>query len=254
MPAYSFLNENTCPCSAALAAPATPVTFEKLTFWTLGYGGWLGVAMLPILWSIPVSKTVRAALSVLMLPLSALTLTAVFACFYVTSLFTYHMASVMISPQFLHSCIGIVCISIASLAFWIGSSKRLDIRVQMEYEAKKDEEDGEETVGNEEDGDETVGNEEDGEETVGNEEDGDETVGSEENGEEDGEEDGEETEEETEEETVGSEEDGEASDDSHEETVGSDESDNSHTNSANDTTWRETANFEGLRTAAPLPE
>ncbi len=221
MPAYSFLNENTCPCSAALAAPAAPVTFEKLTFWTLGYGGWLGVAMLPILWSIPVSKTVRAALSILMLPLSALTLTAVFACFYMTSLFTYHMASIMISPQFLHSCIGIVCLAIGSVAFWIGSSKRLDIRVQMEYEAKKDEEDGEETVGSEEDGDETVGSDDDAEETDDGEQDGEEAVGSEEDG---------------------------------EDTVGSEESDNSHTNSANDTTWRETANFEGLRTAAPLPE
>ncbi len=218
MPAYSFLNENTCPCSAS------PVTFEKLTFWTLGYGGWLGVAMLPILWSIPVSKTVRAALSILMLPLSALTLTAVFACFYVASLFTYHMASVMISPQFLQSCIGIVCIAIASVAFWIGSSTRLDIKIQME---RANQEDGEETVGSEEDDD----TEEDGEETVGSEEDG----------------------EDTEEETVGSEED---EDEDGEETVGSEESDNSHTNSSNDedATWRDTANFEGLRTAAPLPE
>lgn len=214
MPSLSYsILENTCP-----ATPAT-ATFEKLTFWTLGYGGWLGVSLLPLVWALPASKTLRTILSILALPTCAMIMTGVFSAVYIMSLFTYHMSIVMISPHFLHSCIGIVCLSVGSVGFYLaGNNIKILVNSVPDTEGSD--------VGD-------VGSESESESE------------SEDAKSEDAEsESAESAESESESESAESE-DAESED---AESEGSEDID------TNKDAWRETANFEGVRTAAPLPE
>lgn len=203
---YSFL-QNTCPATATATATAT---FENLTFWTLGYGGWLGASILPIVWSLPVSKTLRTILSILALPTCAMIMTGLFSAFYLGSLFTYHMSVVMISPQFLHSCIGMVCLSVGSIVFFLVGSNSLKICI---HKAPEDDE---------------VAETNDEADNTDNEDS------------------------ETNDENENTDNDNEDSESNNDTENTDDEAENTDNN--DDNAWRETAHFEGLRSAAPLPE
>jgi hypothetical protein len=96
-------------------------TMEKLLFWTLGYGGWLGVALLPTVWSLPspASKSVKMMVSFLMPPMVAILITGFFYSVYGFAYITHTVSSAMINPVFLRSCIGMVCISLASVGLYM---------------------------------------------------------------------------------------------------------------------------------------
>ncbi len=198
--------ENTCPAPTNL--------FDKLVFWTLGYGGWMGVALLPVVWSLPVSKTVRTFASVLLVPTSAFVVTAAFSAFYMFSLFLYNMASIMISPTFLHSCLGIVCIGVGSVGMFVASG-RVGIRIQVDKDAQESEGESEGSEG------ESEGSEGESEGSEGSQ---DESEGSQDESE-------------------------ESQEESHNDSEGSVEKED-----GKDDSWRKEANFEGLRKADPLPE
>jgi hypothetical protein len=97
-----------------------PFTMEKLLFWTLGYGGWLGIALLPVFWSLPnASVSIKVVTSILIPPVIAIVVTGLFYILYGFAYITNKMTSVMLSPLFLQSCIGMVCVSFASVGLYI---------------------------------------------------------------------------------------------------------------------------------------
>ncbi len=184
----------------------------------------MGVSLLPILWSLPLSGTIKLMLTFLTPAISALAVTGFFAIFYFAGVFTYSVSSVMIHPVFLETCVSIVCLSIASVAFFLINSRRMEITIKNE-EAKKEEDnsENEEADENDESGDEKD------EEANENDESGDE---------------------EKDEEDVGS--DGEdGTNESEEAEVGSD---GTVSDASSVSAWRETANFDGVRNAPPLSE
>jgi hypothetical protein len=212
---YSFLSASpacpTCPTgpagSASFANPAP--LYENLVFWTLGYGGWTGIALLPIVWSLSVSRSMKAVLSVLLIPTTALVVTASFGGFYLFANFVHAIASVMISSAFIHSCLAIVCVGVGSVGMFLAGSKRLEIQMVVETVETTNSDAGSET------GDD-----------VGSDEESDESDESHTSADDDG-----------------------STEESTEEDASSEDSTDS-----TDNTWRETANVEGLREAAPLPE
>jgi hypothetical protein len=110
--------------------------YENLVFWTLGYGGWTGIALLPIVWSLSVSKSVRAILSILLIPTTALVVTASFGGFYLFANFVHAITSVMISAQFIHSSLAIVCVGVGSVGLFLAGTKRLEIQMVVETEVR----------------------------------------------------------------------------------------------------------------------
>lgn len=134
---YSFLT--TPPMCPACPTSECQAQFENLVYWTLGYGGWTGIAFLPIVWSLSVSKGVRAILSVLVIPTTAFVITASFTGFYLFSQFLYKISAIMVSAKFIHSSLAIICVSVGSLGAYLASSKRLEIVVQTNAEVEENE-------------------------------------------------------------------------------------------------------------------
>jgi hypothetical protein len=58
-------------------------------------------------------------------------LTVAFSTFYLFSQFMHHMAFVMVSPQFLQSCIEIVCFDVGSAGLFVANRNRLEICMVM---------------------------------------------------------------------------------------------------------------------------
>ena len=94
---------------------------ENLLFWTMGYGGWLGVALLPHVWSLPApaSRGIKLLMTVLIPSVTATLLTGFFYAFYTVAYVTYYMSSIMIHPVFLRSCVGSVCLALGSIGFFL---------------------------------------------------------------------------------------------------------------------------------------
>jgi hypothetical protein len=161
-------------------------TFEQLVFWCIGYGGWMGVGILPVILVATDSNKMRAVLFFLAPPTCALLMTTAFSTLYGISKFFHFMSSIMISPFFLNSATGSAALSIIlfSCVFY-GMDAFAPHRVQKMVEAEKaregeSEEESEEDVGSSE----SDGSEEASEGSEGSEEEPEEDVGSSEESEE----------------------------------------------------------------------
>lgn len=97
----------------------TSTTMEKLLFWTLGYGGWLGVALLPMVWSMDGPKSIKTMITFLVPPAVAMLVTGFFYSVYGFAYVTNNVSSIMISPAFLKSSVAIVCMSLASIGLYM---------------------------------------------------------------------------------------------------------------------------------------
>jgi hypothetical protein len=139
-------------------------TAENLLFWTMGYGGWLGVALLPVVWSLPApaSKGVKLLMSLLIPSMSAILLTGFFYSFYGIAYVTYTMSSIMIHPAFLKSCVGSVCIALSSIGLYVVQHGKT-VTVSDAEESEESEEDAEESEESEEDAEESEEEEEEAE-------------------------------------------------------------------------------------------
>ena len=91
-------------------------TFEKLVFWCIGYGGWTGIGLLPMVWAYVPSLRVRMVLSALLPVLGAFVLTAFFSVAYIVSQLIYSVFAVMLEQEFLQSCVMSVAMSVVCFA------------------------------------------------------------------------------------------------------------------------------------------
>ena len=115
-------------------------TVEKLLFWTMGYGGWLGIALLPVVWSLPApaSKGIKLIMSLLIPSMTAILITGFFYAFYGLAYVSYTMASIMIHPVFLKSCVGSVCLAAASIGLYLVQHEKLGGTVDASEESDTD--------------------------------------------------------------------------------------------------------------------
>jgi hypothetical protein len=210
-----------CPICPAPVFPNYTVTLEKLVYWTIGYGGWLGMALMPVIWRLPIRGSVMIVLSCAAPPLCGIVMTGFFSAIYAAAYLIYTVSSIMVDPLFLKSCVGSCAIGLGSIALYfvtMPATFNLD-KLVAENNAKETQHDDESDDTSE--GDSDNANDEFSEEASDDEGD------------------------------VGS-------DDANEEEEGSDvgsevsASDNSASSSPSDT-WRETADFDRLRAAPPLP-
>ncbi len=150
--------------SAASAAPIANAlyssTFDQLVFWTLGYGGWLGIGFIPFIWSFPTTVFNRLVLTGLAPPLCAMLLTGLFSSFFVFGNIVYSVGAVMVHPIFLQSCIGTVCLSVGGVSLFLTHRFLGDMpeksAAEMGEESGTEDESGEESSGAEESGEESV--------------------------------------------------------------------------------------------------
>jgi hypothetical protein len=188
-------------------------TVNSLLFWAMGYGGWMGIGLLPIVWKYSNNIMVKTMISLLSPGICALTMAAFFMIFYTFAVFLRTISLIMLNPAFLVSSMGTVSIVVVSLGMY-----------RMLTYKKSESEVSEDSEGSEESGEDSEGSEESGEESEDSEGSGEDSEGS-----------------------------GEDSD-------GSEESDNSHSGTVSDAestdiednSWRNEANFEGLRNAPVL--
>lgn len=107
--------------SSTHIAPSTSTvsTFERLVFWSIGYGGWMGIGMLPIILSITHSQKVRAILMFLSAPMGALFMISLFSTVYLFTSFMREVFAIMSSPLFLHSCCSLMSLGGVVFAFGV---------------------------------------------------------------------------------------------------------------------------------------
>ncbi len=103
---------NVCPAPQEFS-------LQNLVFWSMGFGGWMGVGILPIIWSSTEHPVIRFVLSFLSPGVCAFVMTAVFLAFYGVSFFIRSMAEIMTHPTFLVSGMGTIVLAIISIAFYI---------------------------------------------------------------------------------------------------------------------------------------
>jgi hypothetical protein len=202
-------------------------TVNSLLFWAMGYGGWMGIGLLPIVWKYSNNFMLKAMISLLAPGICALTMAAFFTIFYTFAVVLRTISLIMLNPAFLVSSMGTITIVVVSL----GIFGMLQYANKTAESAEDSEGSGEDSEGSGEDSDGS------GEDSEGSGEDSDGSG----------------------EDSDGS---GEDSDGSGEDSEGSEESDNSHSGTVSDAestdiednSWREEANFEGLRNAPVLSE
>jgi hypothetical protein len=192
---------------------------NQLVFWSMGYGSLMGFTYCPILMLQTNSWTMRLILLGFSVPVSALLVTAGSVCVYGYGMFLKYIGTVLSHPFFLHSMLNTISLSLSVFTAYVLYTRYYDMITQ-------DGEANSKSVAEESEGSEEA------EESEGSEgsEEAEESEGS------DGSEEAEESE--------GSEE--------AEESEGSEEAEAK--TEPNNSEWRKTANFEGLRTASPLPE
>jgi hypothetical protein len=271
---------------APTAIPTAPhglSTFEKLVFWSIGYGGWMGIGMLPILLMATNSTKARVVLAGLSAPVGALLMTSLFGVMYLVAAFVHCVLSIMVSSVFLHSCcasiaLTAVTVSLAMSLFDIVNKNKQEKGAECTEESDTAEESEEGSEGSDnaeesEEGSEGSDNAEEGSENAEESEEGSEGSDNAEESEEGSE--GSDNAEESEEGSEGSEESEEGSEESEESEEGSEGSDNaeeseegseeSEEGSEGSDTSEESeiteergkpadANTSLLRSAPPLPE
>ncbi len=222
-----FLMDSECPICPAPVVPNYTMTLEKLMYWTIGYGGWLGMALMPVIWRLPIRGSVMIVLSCAAPPLCGIVMTGFFSAMYAVAYLIYTMSSIMVDPAFLKSCVGSCTIGLGSIAFYLVSMPatfNVD-KLVAEDDANETQCDDESDDASEEDSDDA--NDEFSEEA--NDEGSD--VGSDDANEEDNEKASE-----------------EESDAGSEVSASGDSASSTPSDS-----WRETADFDRLRAAPPLP-
>ncbi len=225
-----FIMDAECPICPAPVVPNYTVTLEKLVYWTIGYGGWLGMALMPVIWRLPIRGSVMIVLSCAAPPLCGIVMTGFFSAIYAAAYLIYTVSSIMVDPLFLKSCVGSCAIGLGSIALYfvtMPATFNLD-KLVAEDDAKETQHDDE--------SDDTSEGDSDAGSDAGSDHINDEF--SEEANDDDGSD-------------VGSD---DANEEEEESDVGSEvsASENSASSSPSDT-WRETADFDRLRTAPPLP-
>ncbi len=153
-------------------------TFEKLVFWCIGYGGWTGIGLLPMVWAYVPSLRVRMVLSALLPVLGAFILTALFSVAYIVSQMIYSVFAVMLEQEFLQSCVmsvamSVVCFSATfSIMDLLGFPNKAEDAVKPVASESESEEGSEGSEGSEEGSEEGEEGSEEGEEA----EEGDENA------------------------------------------------------------------------------
>ncbi len=186
-------------------------TLLNLVTWTIGYGGWAGIMISPLLMNATASNSTRCVMFFLSPPICAILMTAIIVTMYGFGVMIHTTFSVMIHPQFLHT----LCSSITLMVSALSASALLRYYT---WKSLKDS---------------SSQNEENDTASEHTQTDASSTDISE-----------------TEDEDTENSQTSEAEDE---------DTENSQTSEAEDeeevdNSWRETANFEGLRNAPPLPD
>ncbi len=192
---------NVCPAPQEFS-------LQNLVFWSMGYGGWMGVGIMPLIWSSTNNNVIRFILSFFSPAICSFAMTAFFLAFYMISMFIRSMGEIMTNPTFLVSSMGSVVISLTSLALYVAL-----VRKKLIDSNEKD------TEGSEAEGSEGESSEVESSEGESSEDEGEGSEASESESSE-----------------------GESSD-----------AEGTVPNTESTYTWREKANFAGLREAPELP-
>lgn len=114
---YSFLVflQMTFPANTC---PTKEFTLQNLVFWSMGYGGWMGVGILPLLWSNTENKGIRAILAILSPTVCSFVMTSLFVVFYMAAQFIWNVGAIMVNPVFLLSSMGAICIAVCSIGMY----------------------------------------------------------------------------------------------------------------------------------------
>ena len=84
----------------------------------MGYGGWMGVGILPLLWGHTNNNMIRATMAILAPTTCSLVMTSFFVAFYMLASLIWTVGGVMANPVFLLSSMGSVCIATISVAMY----------------------------------------------------------------------------------------------------------------------------------------
>jgi hypothetical protein len=161
--------------------------FQNIVFSALGYGGWIGLAIVPFTWPRASTPGRRLLLLFLTPPTFAFLMTAFVSLFYAISLFSYNVFAVMSNPLFVQSMCSSIALTITTISgtivslhiaeSYLGYSLLKDVKepeVHSEEETEDEDTEGEETEGEETEGEDTEGEETEGEDTEGEDADVDE--------------------------------------------------------------------------------
>ncbi len=84
----------------------------------MGYGGWMGVGILPLLWSYTNTRATRVFMAVLSPVACSFIMTSLFTVFYLAAQFIWNVGAIMVNPVFLLSSMGAVCIVACSMGMY----------------------------------------------------------------------------------------------------------------------------------------
>ena len=212
---------------------------ESIAMTAMGYGGWTGLGLAPILMARAPHFSQKCMIFLLAPPVVAMLMTGIVSVSYLFGMFGHVVFSVMIDPKFINTA----CASIALCVTTVSGTFTLMEHWQNAKDVKQVEgsfEEGSEEQEQEESGseDEESGSDEQEQEESGSDEEEQEESGSDE-------------EEQEEQEESGSEQGDGNSTVSNASSVTISEEQKSD---VVDNTWRNEANFDGLRNAPPLPD
>jgi hypothetical protein len=106
----------------------------------MGYGGWMGVGILPLLWRYTKNNVIRAAMAILSPAMCSLATTSIFVLFYMSAYFVLNVGKVMTSPVFLLSSMGTVCIAVISVAMYFALPLYMSKTEESQSESQDEEE------------------------------------------------------------------------------------------------------------------
>jgi hypothetical protein len=211
--------------------------FDSLVFWCIGYGGWAGVALIPLMMLYTDSFAVRAMSIVLAPCVGALVAVSTVTITYTVSLLAHSVLSVMINPAFMNTLCASIPLSTSAVSLYLVTNYIRAQEMKDEKDKKDKNKEGAETdEENNETSEESDQSDQSDQESDQTDQESDQTDQSDQdnNTEEDDEEDDEETENKT------------VSD--------AESTDISEPDQEPDHAWRNEANFDGLRNAPPIPD